>query len=97
MLKDYTRGFKIIIAGSQGVGKSSLLLRYVDNVWSGNLLSTIGVDFKFKTTEVNGEKVKLQIWDTAGSEAFKSIVSAYYRGADAVMLVFDGSARHSFE
>lgn len=54
MLKDYDRGFKIIIAGSQGVGKSSLLLRYVDNVWSGNLLSTIGVDFKFKTTILNG-------------------------------------------
>lgn len=67
MLKDYDRGFKIIIAGSQGVGKSCLLLRYVDNVFSGNTLSTIGVDFKFKTTSVNSEKVKLQIWDTAGS------------------------------
>ena len=74
-----------------------MLLRYVDNVWSGNLLSTIGVDFKFKTIEVNGEKVKLQIWDTAGSEAFKSIVSAYYRGADAVILVFDNSDQLSFE
>lgn len=97
MLKDYDRGFKIIIAGSQGVGKSSLLLRYVDNIWSGNLLSTIGVDFKFKTTTFNGEKVKLQIWDTAGSEAFRSIVSAYYRGADAVILVFDNTDRASFE
>ncbi len=96
MLKDYDRGFKIIIAGSQGVGKSSLLLRYVDNVWSGNLLSTIGVDFKFKTANIGGEKVKLQIWDTAGSEAFKSIVSAYYRGADAVILVFDNTDRFSF-
>ena len=54
MLKDYDRGLKIIIAGSQGVGKSSLLLRYVDNTWSGNLLSTIGVDFKFKTIQLNG-------------------------------------------
>jgi small GTP-binding protein len=67
MLKDYDRGFKIIIAGSQGVGKSSLLLRYVDNIFSGSMLSTIGVDFKFKTFTVNGQKVKLQIWDTAGS------------------------------
>lgn len=97
MLKDYDRGFKIIIAGSQGVGKSSLLLRYVDNSWSGNMLSTIGVDFKFKTIQMSGERIKLQIWDTAGSEAFKSIVSAYYRGADAVILVFDNSNRLSFE
>jgi Ras-related protein Rab-1A len=97
MLKDYDRGFKIIIAGSQGVGKSSLLLRYVDNTFSSNLLSTIGVDFKFKSITINGEKVKLQVWDTAGSEAFKSIVSAYYRGADAVVLVFDNSDKSSFE
>lgn len=97
MLKDYDRGYKIIIAGSQGVGKSSLLLRYVENSWSGNMLSTIGVDFKFKTIQINGERIKLQIWDTAGSEAFKSIVSAYYRGADAVILVFDNSDRFSFE
>lgn len=54
MLKDYDRGFKIIIAGSQGVGKSCLLLRYVDNVFAGNLLSTIGVDFKFKSITING-------------------------------------------
>ncbi len=67
MIKNNDRGFKIIIAGSSGVGKSSLLLRFVDNVWSGDLLSTIGVDFKFKTMTALGQKVKLQIWDTAGS------------------------------
>jgi small GTP-binding protein len=67
MLKDYDRGFKIIIAGSQGVGKGSLLLRYVDNTFSGSMISTIGVDFKFKIIAVNGQKVKLQIWDTVGS------------------------------
>lgn len=54
MLKDFDRGFKIIIAGSSGVGKSCLLLRYVDNVWSKSTLSTIGVDFKFKTLNANG-------------------------------------------
>ena len=96
MLKDFDRGFKIIIAGSQGVGKSSLLLRYVDNIWTGNLQSTIGVDFKFKTINVNDHRIKMQIWDTAGSEAFKSIVSAYYRGADAVVLVYDRSDSNSF-
>ncbi len=67
MLKEYDEGFKIIIAGSSGVGKSCLLLRFVDNVFSTNTISTIGVDFKFKTMEINGTTVKMQIWDTAGS------------------------------
>ena len=96
MLKDFDRGFKIIIAGCQGVSKSCLLVRYVDNIWAGNLQSTIGVDFKFKTININEYKVKMQIWDTAGSQAFKSIVSAYYRGADAVVLVYDRSEKTSF-
>lgn len=97
MLKDYDEGFKVIIAGSSGVGKSSLLLRFVDNVYSENLLSTIGVDFKFKTLEIKGKKVKMQIWDTAGSEAFRSIVSAYYRGANAVVLVYAIDDKLSFQ
>lgn len=97
MLKDYDQGFKVIIAGSSGVGKSSLLLRFVDNIYSENLLSTIGVDFKFKTLEIKGKKVKMQIWDTAGSEAFRSIVSAYYRGANAVVLVYAIDDKVSFQ
>ena len=97
MIKSSDSGFKIIIAGSSGVGKSSLLIRFVDNEWSDSLLSTIGVDFKFKSMTVSGNKVKLQIWDTAGSEAFRSIVSAYYRGADAVVLVFDITSKETFE
>jgi Ras-related protein Rab-1A len=79
------------------VGKSSLLLRFVDNIFSENLLSTIGVDFKFKTLDIKGKKVKMQIWDTAGSEAFRSIVSAYYRGANAVVLVYAIDDKFSFE
>ena len=97
MLKDYDEGYKIIIAGSSGVGKSSLLHRFVDNIYSDNLLSTIGVDFKFKTLEIRGKKVKMQIWDTAGSEAFRSIVSAYYRGANAVVLVYAIDDKVSFQ
>lgn len=97
MLKEYDEGYKVIFAGSSGVGKSSLLVRFVENKYSDNLLSTIGVDFKFKTMEVNGRKVKMQIWDTAGSEAFRSIVSAYYRGANAVVLVYSTIDRISFK
>jgi small GTP-binding protein len=97
MLKDFDRGVKVIMAGSSGVGKSSLLLRFVDDMWSNSTLSTIGVDFKFKNFQVKGQKVKLQIWDTAGSEQFRSIVSAYYRGADAVVLVFDLTNPITFE
>lgn len=97
MLKDYDEGYKIIIAGSSGVGKSSLLLRFVDNIFSDNLLSTIGVDFKFKTLDIKGKKVKMQIWDTAGSQAFRSIVSAYYRGANAVVLVYAIDDKLSFQ
>jgi len=87
----------VIIAGSSGVGKSSLLLQFVDKIFSENLLSTIGVDFKFKTLDIKGKKVKMQIWDTAGSEAFRSIVSAYYRGANAVILVYAIDDKFSFE
>jgi Ras-related protein Rab-1A len=61
------------------------------------LLSTIGVDFKFKTFDIKGKKIKMQIWDTAGSEAFRSIVSAYYRGANAVVLVYAIDDKISFQ
>ncbi len=59
------------------MGKSSLLLRFADNTFSGNYISTIGVDFKIRTIEIDNEKVKLQIWDTAGQERFRTITSTY--------------------
>ena len=58
-----------------GVGKSSLLLRFADNTFSGSYITTIGVDFKIKTVSLDGQKVKLQIWDTAGQERFRTITS----------------------
>lgn len=60
-----------------GVGKSSLLLRFADNTFSGSYITTIGVDFKIRTINVDGERVKLQIWDTAGQERFRTITSTF--------------------
>ncbi|PNJ82438.1 RAB35 isoform 5, partial [Pongo abelii] len=75
MARDYDHLFKLLIIGDSGVGKSSLLLRFADNTFSGSYITTIGVDFKIRTVEINGEKVKLQIWDTAGQERFRTITS----------------------
>ena len=58
-----------------GVGKSSLLLRFADNTFSENYITTIGVDFKIRTVDIDGQRVKLQIWDTAGQERFRTITS----------------------
>ena len=95
--KDYDTLFKIVMIGESGVGKSSILMRYCDNNFTDNFVSTIGIDFKFKTLEENGKRHKLQIWDTSGQERFKSITSSFYRGANGVVLVFDLTDKESFE
>ncbi len=97
MAAEYDYLFKLILAGPAASGKSCLLLRYVDNNFSEAYISTIGVDFKIRTIDVDNKKVKLQIWDTAGQERFRSITSSYYRGASGMMLVFDVTSTASFE
>ncbi|XP_018587241.1 ras-related protein Rab-35b isoform X2 [Scleropages formosus] len=96
MARDYDYLFKLLIIGDSGVGKSSLLLRFADNTFSGSYITTIGVDFKIRTVEINGEKVKLQIWDTAGQERFRTITSTYYRGTHGVIVVYDVTSAESF-
>lgn len=86
---EYDYLVKLVVVGDSGVGKSSLLLRFADNYFSDSYVSTIGVDFKIKTININGKIVKVQLWDTAGQERFRTIVSSYYRGADGVMYVYD--------
>ncbi len=66
MIKEYDLLYKLVIVGDTGVGKSSLLMRFADNQFYENYLATIGVDFRFKTMNIDGKMVKFQIWDTAG-------------------------------
>lgn len=87
---------KMLLIGDSGVGKTSLLLRFTENAFSQSFLTTIGIDFKVKTVEVDGERYKLQIWDTAGQERFRTITTAYYRGAHGIMLVYDCTDEQSF-
>ncbi|CAL1285815.1 unnamed protein product [Larinioides sclopetarius] len=87
---------KILIIGESDVGKSSLLLRFTDDVFDPGLAATIGVDFKVKTVSVDGNKAKLAIWDTAGSERFRTLTPSYYRGAQGAILVYDVTNRQSF-
>ena len=75
--------------GSSGVGKSSVLMQFAENKFTDTYLTTIGVDFRFKTIKQNGKTIKFQIWDTAGQERFRTITSAYYKGADGIIMVYD--------
>lgn len=87
---------KLLLIGDTGVGKTCLLLRYVDDRFSSTFITTIGIDFKFKNLMVEGKRVKLQLWDTAGQERFRTITTSYFRGARAVALVYDVTNRESF-
>ena len=96
MLNDYDYLFKILLVGNSGVGKSSLLLKYTENCFCDQHISTIGVDFKIHTVDIDGKIVKLQIWDTAGQERFRTITSSYYRGAHGIIMVYDITDKESF-
>lgn len=87
---------KLLLIGDSGVGKSCLLLRFSDDQFTPSFITTIGIDFKIKTIELDGKRIKLQIWDTAGQERFRTITTAYYRGAMGIMLIYDVCDEQSF-
>jgi len=97
MKRDYDYLFKLVLIGDSGVGKSCLLLRFADDNFTDSYISTIGVDFRFRTINIENKTVKLQIWDTAGQERFRTITSAYYRGADGIIMVYDVTSSESFD
>jgi Ras-related protein Rab-8A len=78
------------------VGKSCCLLRFSEDSFTPSFITTIGIDFKIRTIELDGKRVKLQIWDTAGQERFRTITTAYYRGAMGILLVYDVTDERSF-
>lgn len=87
---------KIVIIGDSAVGKTNILLRYVNEEYKMTHISTIGVDFKVKTINIDGVKIKMQIWDTAGQERFKTMTETYYKGAAGVVLVYSITDRKTF-
>jgi Ras-related protein Rab-1A len=97
MEDQYDLLFKILLVGDSSVGKTSVLLRYTDRTFSPMYQTTIGVDFRIATLNINNKIIKLQLWDTAGQDRYRRIVSSYYRGAHGLILVYDITNRTSFE
>ncbi|XP_061536031.1 RAB3D, member RAS oncogene family, a [Phycodurus eques] len=88
--------FKLLIIGNSSVGKTSFLFRYTDDSFTSAFVSTVGIDFKVKTIYRNDKRIKLQIWDTAGQERYRTITTAYYRGAMGFLLIYDITSQESF-
>jgi Ras-related protein Rab-1A len=86
---------KFVVIGDTGSGKSSVLLRFTDNDFANSYTATVAVDFRHRTVQVGGKSCKLQIWDSAGQERYRTITSSYYRGADAIILVYDVTSDNS--
>lgn len=93
----YSTTFKLLVVGDAGVGKTCLITRFVDDTFSSTSKSTIGVDFKATSIEMDGKSVQLQVWDTAGQERFRALTTSYYRGAHGVIVVYDVTEQASFD
>ena len=93
---DYDILFKLILVGDSGVGKTNILSRYINNEYSSNSESTVGVEFSTKMLNKNNKKIKVQIWDTAGQERYKSITSVFYKGAKGGFIVYDITRKDTF-
>ena len=94
--ESYDLLFKLILIGDSCVGKSNILLKYLKNEFDPNSRATVGVEFGTKNIFLNNKKIKIQIWDTAGEERYRSITSAYYKGAKGALIVYDITKKSSF-
>ena len=90
--------FKVLILGDPSVGKSCFLIRYTEDTFQDVYLSTIGMDSKYKNVDLgNGKSIRLQLWDTAGQDRFRSITRNLYKGASGIILIYDVTDRKTFE
>lgn len=93
----YNYLFKIVVVGDHNSGKSCILLRFAENTFRQDHISTLGVDFKLKTIKLNKDKVRLELWDTAGLERYRTIYNSYYHSAHGIMCVYDMTNEKSFD
>jgi small GTP-binding protein len=89
--------FKIILIGDSGIGKTSIINRYIHNSFNDKYICTIGVDFMMKTMNIEETQIKLQVWDTAGMERYKQLTTSYYKGSHSAIIVFDLTNKSSFD
>ena len=90
--------YKILLLGDSEVGKSCFLMRYADNVFVDNYITTIGLDYKLKYIQLDsGQVIKVQLWDTAGQDRYRTIAKNYYKGSHGILLLYDVTKSSSFE
>ena len=89
--------YKILILGESNVGKTSILLRYINDTFDESAISTCGVDVKCKYVSFDNKKIKMNIWDTAGQERFRGLAKNYFRGAHGFIFVYDITNKESFD
>lgn len=90
---------KVVLIGESGVGKTSIIQRYINNIFNPTVSTTGGANFTTKTMKFEEEKqnIKFEIWDTAGQEKFRSLAKVFYKNAAICVLVYDITRRESFE
>ena len=88
---------KILTLGESTVGKTSILNKFTDNIFSNRQLPTIGIDFKIKNVKIGELNIELKIWDTAGQERYRNMTKQYFKGADGILLIFDLTKRDTFD
>jgi small GTP-binding protein len=90
--------FKVLLLGDSTVGKTCFLMKYTDKTFQEIHMSTIGLDYRLKSMKLkNGKTVKLQIWDTAGQDRFRSITKNYYKSANGIIVIYDVTSLQTYE